>query len=559
MASDLRAGPPAAPAVGIGLRAPHYRQFLERRPRVDWLEVHTENFLDRAGWDWHVLRTLRRDYPLSLHGVGLGLGSVHGFSEDHLQRVRALADEVEPFLVSEHLSWGAVRERQLNDLLPLPLSAAALALLCERVARVQDALRRPILIENVSTYLRYRDDAMSEAEFLAALARRTGCGVLLDVNNLYVNERNHGEDALAALAALAAIAPGSVGEIHLAGHLETPHALIDHHGAAVAAPVWALFEAALARFGPLPALIEWDTDIPALEVLLGEADKARALMAQARPNELADGARGREALAVAAAPGAPAESVAGAQRDFALALFDVGAEPAALAHFNSQAGRERFALYRGNQSATWDKVLAAAYPVIVQLVGGEFFSALARAYGKATPSDSADLNRFGAAFADFLAGFPHVGELPYLPDMARLEWCLHRAYYAPDAPAIEAAALAALSPAQFDSARFALHPAACLFASEWAVVPLWRAHQGEAAPPFPSEMAAPSWALVTRVGFVPEMHALTRAGHAALAALAGGASTGAALEAALACDPGFDIVGELAMWLARRVLAGPIR
>ena len=191
------------PAAGVGLRTPHYRAFLEQRPPVGFIEVHSENYLARAGWDWRVLTELRRDYPLSLHGVGLGLGSARGFSEAHLDRVRALVDALDPFLVSEHLSWGALADRQLNDLLPVTLDAAALALLCERVDRVQERLGRRLLVENVSTYVRFRADTMSEAAFLAELARRTGCGILLDVNNLYVNQHNHGEDAHAAIAALA--------------------------------------------------------------------------------------------------------------------------------------------------------------------------------------------------------------------------------------------------------------------------------------------------------------------------------------------------------------------
>src|SRR5471032_379840 len=273
MSLPRRTNPAAMPlGCGVGLRAPHYRQFVEQRPRADWLEVHTENYLDQAGWDWHVLQQLRRDYPISLHGVGLGLGSARGFSETHLERVRSLVQHAEPVLVSEHVCWGAVGDRQLNDLLPLRLDREALKLLCERVERVQDKLQRQILLENVSTYVRFHQDAMSEAEFMAALSARTGCGLLLDINNLYVNQCNHGEDALEAIAA---IAVGMVGEMHMAGHLVTPQAVIDHHGATVADPVWCLYQAALERFGAVPTLIEWDTDIPALDVLLAEADKAR--------------------------------------------------------------------------------------------------------------------------------------------------------------------------------------------------------------------------------------------------------------------------------------------
>jgi uncharacterized protein (UPF0276 family) len=190
--------------------------------------------------------------------------------------VRALVERVQPALVSEHLCWSAVADRQLNDLLPVTLDHAALDLLSARVQQVQDVLKRQILLENVSTYLRYRHDAMSEAEFLAELVARTGCALLLDVNNLYVNQCNHGEDALAAMAAQ----PGTVGEIHLAGHLVTPQAVIDHHGAPVSAEVWQLYQHALQRFGAVPTLIEWDTDVPPLEVLLADAAKADVLQAR---------------------------------------------------------------------------------------------------------------------------------------------------------------------------------------------------------------------------------------------------------------------------------------
>lgn len=540
---------PAAPhgLVGVGLRAPHYRQFLAQRPRVDWLEVHTENFIGQSGFDWHVLQQLRRDYPFSLHGVGLGLGSVRGFSTSHLERVRVLVERVEPMLVSEHLCWGAVHDRQLNDLLPLALDDAALDLLCERVGRVQEVLRRPILLENVSTYVRFRADSMSEAEFMAALARRTGCALLLDVNNLYVNQCNHGEDALAAIAA---IAPGSVGEIHLAGHLVTPQAVVDHHGAAVAPPVWALYEAALAKFGGVPTLIEWDTDVPALEVLLEEADQARARMANA--------ARQSEARSAVPAPSAAIPAAAARngelQAAFSDALFDGAREEQILGHLTG--GSERFSLYRGNLTATWDKVLSAAFPVVRTLLGEEFFSALARAFGMAHPSDSADLNVFGAGFADFLDRFEHVADYPYLPDMARLEWALHRSYYAPEGRALGADALAVLSPDDFERARFALHPAASLFASRWAVVPLWLAHQPGQGD-FPDAMAAASAAAIVRPQWKTEVVPLDAASYAALAVLGAGSSMGEALDAAFDIDEQFDISSNLRQWLSLGLLTEP--
>ena len=264
--------------VGIGLRAAHYRAFLHQRPKVDWLEVHTENFFDAGTWESHVLDTLRQDYPISLHGVGLAIGSAAGFSEEHLQRVAATVRRLEPVLISEHLCWGAVPGQHLNDLLPLPLTEEAQQLVVERVDRIQQLLGRRLLLENVSTYLRFQDDAMTEAEFLAGTVERTGCGVLLDINNLYVNQHNHGEDALAAMQVLTA---ECIGELHLAGHLASGDLLIDHHGASVAPAVWALYQSALQRYGPIPTLIEWDTDVPELSVLLDEARQARAWMATA--------------------------------------------------------------------------------------------------------------------------------------------------------------------------------------------------------------------------------------------------------------------------------------
>lgn len=268
---------------GVGLRSQHYRDFLTAPVAIDWLEVHSENYFGDGGYDLHVLQQLRRDYPLSLHGVGLGLGSAQGYSLAHIEKLQRLVQRVEPALVSEHLCWGSIAGRHMNDLLPLPLTQQALDLVCERVAQLQEMLQRVVLIENVSTYLRFADDAMSESEFLLQLARRSGCGILLDVNNLYVNQCNHGEDAYAALQCLSQLPAGRIGEIHLAGHLRTADCVIDNHGSRIDAEVWLLYQEACRLFGAeVPTLIEWDTDIPALEVLLDEAAKVEQCRIVAR-------------------------------------------------------------------------------------------------------------------------------------------------------------------------------------------------------------------------------------------------------------------------------------
>ncbi len=271
----------AGGTVGIGLRQPHYRAALDDPPPVGWLEVHSENYLG-GGAPLRILARFRRDYPLSLHGVGLSLGTAGPLDRGHLGRVADLARLVEPGLISEHLSWSIAGGVYFNDLLPLPYTEEALAVVADHVREMQDALGRPILVENPSTYLEYSHSTIDEVEFLAELVRRAGCGLLLDVNNVYVGAGNHGRDAAAYLAT---VPREAVGEIHLAGHstrdIDGTLLRIDDHGSAVADPVWTLFEATLARLGAVPTLIEWDSAIPALPVLVGEALKAGRLLAAA--------------------------------------------------------------------------------------------------------------------------------------------------------------------------------------------------------------------------------------------------------------------------------------
>ena len=265
--------------AGIGLRGPHLAAVVASPPAVGFLEVHPENYMG-GGPALSALERLRRDRPLSLHGVGLSLGGTDGIDAVHLARLAALVERLEPVLVSEHLSWSIVEGVYLNDLLPLPYTEEALDVTARHIDQVQARLGRSILVENPSSYLRYRHSTIEEPAFLAELARRTGCGLLCDINNIHVSGRNLGFDPLAYLAGLPAAA---IGEFHLAGHsvnqVDGQEILIDDHGSAVAEPVWALYRAALTRFGPRPTLIEWDSRLPDLSVLLSEAAKADAAMA----------------------------------------------------------------------------------------------------------------------------------------------------------------------------------------------------------------------------------------------------------------------------------------
>jgi len=273
---------PAAPLparAGIGLRAPHHDAVVSQRPRVAWFEAHSENYFADGGAQLDYLAAVRERYPLSLHGVGLSLGSTDPLDREHLARLKRLVDWSEPALVSEHLAWSSVDGTHLNDLLPLPYTEEALDHMIVRVAQLQDYLGRRILIENISSYLRFDGAQLEEWQFLGVLARATGCGLLVDVNNIYVGARNHGFDPYQFISALPADA---VLEMHLAGHTVNRHGgreiLIDTHSAPVCDDVWRLYRHALRCFGAVPTLIEWDTELPALEVLVAEADKANACL-----------------------------------------------------------------------------------------------------------------------------------------------------------------------------------------------------------------------------------------------------------------------------------------
>jgi len=257
---------------GIGLRPAHYSRLLERGASgIAWFEAISENFFELAGRPLAVLSRVRRDVPVVLHGVGLGIGSADPLRPAYLAALGALISRIEPAWVSDHLCWGSADGRYAHDLLPMVYDEAALEHVVERVDRVQSTLGRPILLENVTAYLRFQRSVIPEPQFLNELTRRTGAGVLLDVNNVYVNATNLGFDARAYIDELA---PRSVGQIHLAGHSRQPDFILDSHVGPVPEPVWELYRHALARVGRVPTLVEWDEAVPELEQVLAEAERA---------------------------------------------------------------------------------------------------------------------------------------------------------------------------------------------------------------------------------------------------------------------------------------------
>lgn len=265
---------PTFNGYGLGLRREHYRDFLETDVPVDFVEVISENFMVDGGQPLDILRRVRERHPVILHGVSMSIGSADGLRGDYLRRLRKLADAIDPLFVSDHLSWSRFAHFNSHDLLPLPYTEETLAVVCRNIDVAQEALGRPMLFENPSSYVSFAASTMTEWEFLAALSRRTGCGLLLDVNNIFVSARNHGWDAQAYLRGIPA---GSVRQIHLAGHTEGEDLLIDTHDQPVNDDVWALYRSAMAMLGPVATMIERDDAIPALPELLAELDIARSL------------------------------------------------------------------------------------------------------------------------------------------------------------------------------------------------------------------------------------------------------------------------------------------
>ena len=269
---------------GLGLRPKHYQAILRSRPRVDWFEALSENYMIPGGRPLHYLDLIRERFPVVLHGVSLSIGGTDPLNRDYLGQLKALAARIEPAWISDHLCWTGVAGRNLHDLMPLPYTQEALRHVALRVRQVQDFLGRRILLENVSSYVSYRGSTMTEWEFLAALAESADCDILLDVNNIYVSAFNHGFDALAFLDAMPA---RRVRQIHLAGHDNCGDLIIDTHDAKVIGPVWDLYAEAIRRFGPVPTMIERDDRIPSLGTLLRELDRARGVAAFVAPRKAA--------------------------------------------------------------------------------------------------------------------------------------------------------------------------------------------------------------------------------------------------------------------------------
>jgi len=548
----------ARDAAGAGLKPVHAANILATRPEIGFFEIHAENYMNAGGPNRRMLAAIRELYPVSVHGVGLSLGSMAPLDRDHLARLKEVADFADAALVSEHLAWADFSGRAFPDLLPLPYDDDNLRRIAGKIDLVQDFLGRPILIENPATYLRFGVDLFAEPQFLAELCARTGCGLLLDVNNVFVSAVNHG---FGAFDYLDAFPHARVGEIHLAGHARACDAkgefLIDDHGGPVSPEVWALYRHALAKAGPRPTLIEWDNDVPDWADLLAETETARAVLREAReglpltPTRSPPAERGGHPVetlkpsAGGALPLPAGEERTGVrgraaiapnhwQAAFAAALSNAETPPPSL--FTPCDAAARFAVYRNNVAVAEIAALATQFPTVAQLVGDEAFAGLARAFAQKSPPRSPILAEYGAEFPKFVATFLDEhgdGQTPHLPDIARLDWAILTALRAQEAEALPLPTLTHLDPARIGAARARLHPALAIVASDWPLLSL-RHPRGDVS----------DWRGQTILVLRPQdeiaLIDLAPGAAAFLRACQAGATLAEAAEAGMAADPDFD-------------------
>ncbi len=469
---------------GVGLRHDHYQHILQTWPSMDWFEAITENYMDSGGKPIRILEEIRHRYPVALHGVSLSIGSVDPLNKSYLKRLKALVDRIKPTIVSDHLSWTRVDGDELHDLLPLPFTEEAIEHVARRVQQVQEFLGRRILLENVSSYLTYRHSEMTEWEFLKEVAERSDCGILLDLNNIYVNSVNHQFDPYEYVNHI----PGArVGQFHLAGFTDMGTFLFDTHDHAVIEEVWNLYRYALKLWGPVATLIEWDANIPDFPKLAEEASKARGIYQNfldtpQRKMEL----KISERRASSMTPSSDKPPLVEVQRWFKTKMkpntqnHAVSTEEHAMALLNPQngvPGLERIAVYAEGYKARIEEALSEAFEAVRHILGHEKFHPLTEKYAEQYPSRHYNLSSTGKHFPVFLRLQPLSKEFPFLPDLAMLEWRIHQAFHAYDKPSFEPGEFASLSLEDWSAAQIFFQPSVGLLASKWPILDIWNARK----------------------------------------------------------------------------------
>ena len=422
--------------AGLGLRPELFDAIFDQRPALGFLEAHSENYFGDSIARAKLLE-LREHYDISLHGVGLSLGRADDLNTKHLSELKHLVDEINPMLVSEHLAWSAYSHRHLPDLLPLPLTEQSLAIMCQHVEQMQDALQRQIYVENPSNYLLFDRLQIPEPEFLNALATRTGCGLLVDLNNIYVSAMNLNRDANEYLDQLDS---RLIGQYHLAGYTEVERhgeaMLIDTHNQTVDPQVWELFDKAVQKYGARPTLFEWDSDFPELSVLLAQCQQAEKILASSKATLAPSEAK---PSSVDLSP----KYVSTKQRSFTEAQLDSSELRSVQSNFIDsllvlddqlspaiEAHKQRLWVYQNNVFAATREYLEEVYPAVLGVVGDGFFKQMAQMFVQNKPPSEGNIYLFGQDFDSAIGAFDALQEMPYLVDLMSYEWSLHKAYFA---------------------------------------------------------------------------------------------------------------------------------
>jgi uncharacterized protein (UPF0276 family) len=460
---------------GVGLRNKHYQFILSDWPKMDWFEAVTENFLDTGGRPLNVLQEIRRHYPVALHGVSLSIGTCDALDKDYLKKLKELVSRIEPFVVSDHLCWTGVEGENLHDLLPLPFTEEAMKHVTRRVNEVQEFLGRPILLENISTYVTYKHSQVPEWDFLREVARKSGCGILLDLNNIFVNATNHRFDPFRYLEAIPA---SSVGQFHLAGHTDKGDYLFDTHSAPVVPNVWKLYEQALRLYGPVSTLIEWDEEIPDFSRLSDEVEMARRIYEKSRPDKPAE------------APAVPLYfpenssvarlSLLSVQHEMKMSVKARRDGTMSADLLNPQGGlpgAERMAVYAEGYVVRLSEALAEVYETINHLLGKEAFMELAGLYLEHFPSHNYNLNCIGKELPGFIGKTRFTNEFPFLPDLASLELAVVSAFHAFDETPFDPAVLVSLSEEDWEKMRVIFQPSVHVVGSDWPILDIWKARK----------------------------------------------------------------------------------
>ena len=475
---------------GVGLRPKHYREFLETAPAVDWVEAISENFMGVGGRPLAVLEKVRRDRPVVLHGVSLGIGSLEPLDARYLKDWKTLVDRIEPSIVSDHLCWGRAHGRYSHDLLPEAFTQEAVQRVAERVKQAQDFLGRRIALENVSSYLTFKHSEMTEWVFLSQIANAADCDILLDVNNIFVSSRNHGFDPDAYLAG---VPVDRVAQIHLAGHQRRPEIIIDTHDGPVSDEVWALYARALARFGQVPTLIEWDDAVPPLEELLAEAQKARAIA-----NHHTSPKHERSVVLPL-----PAGERVGERASLQPILFAAICDPepvseaaqALITDHPPLSPKARIEIYAEMYWLRMRDTLRVSFPAVHSALGDHDFDALVADFLRQHPSTHHSLDRLGVPFAAFLrTGHPEQA------DVAALEWARAESFIALDGPVVPFSELQSIPAESWGELSLKAHPSVRVLELERDPQPVLRAQRDAA--PIPLALEALTSMVVWRTGSV---------------------------------------------------------